>query len=769
MRATILPLTAQLRPRVARLVASAYAVLGLAVLFALLSTIAGIGEATMSDASRVAFSAVFILCAAVGWLRPVTCGENRRAWTLLAVALTLAAPAWSLWFLWLSRVADPPIPSVCDVLWFAGYPFLFASVLTLVNGDFRQRLPIGVWLDGVIAGAGMAAIGGAILLPPALASATGTAAAVATELAYPVIDMILLGLLFGVLALRGWRWDRLWGLLMGGLLVAVCADIVSSAQVASGSPVFGALIDLLYVAEFTAVALATWQLPAAPAPRRLEHWSVLLLPTGFTVGSIALLVYNQFARLPVPAFALAIGTLLAASLRMGLAFRDIAGLADVRRQALTDELTELPNRRLFMKQLQRAMTAARPARRGVSVLMLDLDNFKQLNDTLGHDAGDELLRLIGPRLTSVVRASDVVARLGGDEFAVLLDPGPDHAAVGRVAEDIMQALREPFRVQGLALRITGSVGVATYPDHARGPDELLKCADVAMYLAKDSRLGWERYATERDTNSRERLVLATDLAAALERGGIVAHFQPIADARSRRIVGAEALVRWRRPDGRMLPPNDFVSAAEHSGLSRPLTRRMLMLALEQVAGWRQSGQDLYVSVNTTVADLLDTSFPEEVGAALYLHDVPASALILEVTEREILCDPERIGAVLGELRELGVGLALDDFGTGYSSLAHLRDLSVQQVKVDRSFVSAMQNERTDAAIVYATIELAHKLGLSVVAEGVEDEATWQALVELGCDRIQGYRLGRPVGPAEFQRLLMGRPDSRPAFMRDLAA
>ena len=248
-------------------------------------------------------------------------------------------------------------------------------------------------------------------------------------------------------------------------------------------------------------------------------------------------------------------------------------------------------------------------------------------------------------------------------------------------------------------------------------------------------------------------MLAGDLAAAFEDGQIQAYFQPIAEAGSRRIIGAEALVRWIQPDGTVIPPIEFVSATERAGRSRTLTRRVLSQALEHLVGWRADGHEMYVSVNATVSDLLDIGFPDEVAAALDAHEIPPHALVLEVTETSILSDPERIGTVLERLCELGVGLALDDFGTGYSSLAHLRTLSVGEVKIDRSFVKDMCEQPQDAAIVYGTIELAHRLGHQVVAEGVEDDRTWGELCELGCDRIQGYALSKPATPAEFARLL----------------
>jgi EAL domain-containing protein (putative c-di-GMP-specific phosphodiesterase class I) len=264
-------------------------------------------------------------------------------------------------------------------------------------------------------------------------------------------------------------------------------------------------------------------------------------------------------------------------------------------------------------------------------------------------------------------------------------------------------------------------------------------------------------------------MLASDLASALHNGEIQAYYQPIANAGSRRIIAAEALVRWHRPDGTVLPPNEFVPAAERAGLSRALTTRVLGLALDQLQGWRADGHDLQVSVNTTVADLLDVNFPDEVSAALAARGLPPQVLVLEVTETSILSDPVRIAAVLARLTELGIGVALDDFGTGFSSLAHLRKLSVGEVKIDRSFVMGMSAEPADAAIVYATIELAHKLGHGVVAEGVEDDHTWDTLHALGCDRIQGYALGKPTAPAEFQRLMSDNRDDAGPDPLSLAA
>jgi diguanylate cyclase (GGDEF)-like protein len=750
----LLPLSAELGPVPARVLGAIST-----LLCTLLAIIAVVELFDVGGVGTVHFvrdwlgTAVFILIAAVACMRLVFGSSNRRAWALVVPGGVLACAAWVFWLTWISHMPKPPIPSVCDFLWYCAYPLVFSGLLVLLRRGFEGGGAVRVWLDAVLAAAGMTAVIGAFLIP-IVTQVSGKATAVGTAISYPLADMLVVAMLFGGFALRGWRWDRMWTLLIAGFLVSVVADvIVAAAGIRTGSNGYSELPEWLYALEFSLVAFASWQPEPQASRQRLEHWSVLVLPTGFSLGALALLVYNEFSSLPIPVFVLAIVTLLAATARTSLAFRDVLTLSDVRRQAMTDELTELPNRRLFMRRLRDLIAAAELSGQSVSAMLLDLDNFKWINDTLGHEAGDELLRMIGPRLQQALRATDTIARLGGDEFAILLDPAPDQAGLERVAEKLLAALRDPFEVHGVSFRLTASIGIASFPDHADGPEGLMKCADVAMYLAKEFQQGWELYASDRDVNSKERLILANELASALEDGQIQAYYQPIAHAGSRAIIGAEALVRWIRPNGTVLPPSEFVPIAARAGLSRALTRRVLELALAQLHSWRAAGHQLRVSVNTTVADLLDVDFPEEVATALSVHAVPADALVLEVTESSILSDPARISAVLAHLRQLGIGVALDDFGTGYSSLAHLRTLSVGEVKIDRSFVSGMSEEQTDAAIVYATIELAHKLGHAVVAEGVEDDRTWEALNVLGCDRIQGYALAKPMPPDEFLRLL----------------
>jgi diguanylate cyclase (GGDEF)-like protein len=577
--------------------------------------------------------------------------------------------------------------------------------------------------------------------------------AVATELAYPIGDLLMAALVVGVIALHGWRVNRMWGLLAAGFLLLAIADCLYAVQIAHGAANPSPMTNFAYVFAVAVLAIAAWQTDDQVQAARLERWSMLTLPACFALTALGLLIYDHWHRLDDLALSFSIITLLAAIGRMAFTFRDISGLAEARLQAKTDDLTGLPNRRAFVQRTAGAIRAARLASGSISVMLLDLDGFKELNDTLGHPAGDELLALVGPRVQRALRETDLVARIGGDEFAVILDPDPDPAATGRVAQKILDAFRDPFEVDGVALRVTASIGIARFPADADDADDLIKRADVAMYLAKSARSGYALYASGRDTHSRARLALAGDLEAALQNGAIEAHFQLKATTISRQIVGVEALARWRQADGSLVPPNRFIDAAERAGLARALTTRVLDLALTQIAIWRAAGHPISVSVNTTVPDLLDTEFPRHVSEMLAAHGLPPDALILEVTERSVLSDPVRIGGILARLDELGVGLSLDDFGTGFSSLAHLRTLPVTEVKVDRSFVSGLNTDPRDRAIVDAIIRLAHELEMRVVAEGIEDQQTWDTLAGLGCDLIQGYALSRPAPAGEVERQL----------------
>ena len=437
--------------------------------------------------------------------------------------------------------------------------------------------------------------------------------------------------------------------------------------------------------------------------------------------------------------------------------------AEHQHQALHDPLTGMGNRRLFREGIESAIGQAQRAGTAMAVLIMDLDRFKEVNDTLGHRNGDRLLQEIARRLLDSLEGSATIARLSGDEFAVLLDSA-GAAAAAETANRILSLLDEPLEIDDLTLQIGGSIGIALFPEHGTDADTLVQRADVAMYLAKEGGTGYEFYSPERDEYSPARLALVSELRRAIENRELSVVYQPIADLRTGRIEGAEALVRWEHPTRGLLLPDQFIPMAEHTGLIRPLTLQVLEMAVKDCRTWRDAGHDLSVSVNLSVRGLLDQGLPMAIQRILDAAELPHSALTLEVTETAIVTDPERSEAVLSHLSEAGIRIAVDDFGTGYSSLSRLKRLPVSVLKIDRSFVMAMTTDDNDLAIVRSTIELARNLGLQTVAEGVETSSTWDLLAELGCDSSQGYFVGRPMPTSQLTELLMSgwrdRSDSR---------
>jgi diguanylate cyclase (GGDEF)-like protein len=432
-------------------------------------------------------------------------------------------------------------------------------------------------------------------------------------------------------------------------------------------------------------------------------------------------------------------------------------MEEIEHRALYDQLTGLPNRNLFRDRVEQSILTSRREMTSSTVMFLDIDHFKEINDTLGHEAGDALLQVVAERLRAEMRASDTLARLGGDEFAILCDgPAPDACLV---AERLHSALHGAVTVREFPLEITMSVGVATFPEHGDDADAVLRHADVAMYQAKETRAGTAVYDPEQDLNDEARLTLAGELRRAIHNEELVLHFQPKAELASGEIVGVEALVRWQHPERGFIPPNEFIPIAERTGLIKQLSRHVLAGALRQCSEWRDSGLDLHVAVNLTIPDLLDLELPDLIATLLQETGVRPDQLELEITETTILADPFRVRQVLERLNEMGLRLAIDDFGTGYSSLAYLKRLPVQTIKIDRSFVMDMCGNANDATIVRSTIDLGRNLGLEVVAEGVETQEAWGALCALGCTLAQGYLISRPLPADELAQLVADRAET----------
>jgi diguanylate cyclase (GGDEF)-like protein len=422
--------------------------------------------------------------------------------------------------------------------------------------------------------------------------------------------------------------------------------------------------------------------------------------------------------------------------------------AEKEEQALSDGLTGLPNRTMFASLLEKTISSTGRRKKLGVVMLMDLDRFKDVNDTLGHHNGDLLLQRIGSRLHSVLRETETVARLGGDEFAILLPDVPDRQSVVPVVRRVLKVLEEPVVVGGLALQCEGSIGIAIFPEHGKTVDSVMRAADVAMYMAKENRSGYEFYDARRHEHRHDagRLALIGELRRAMDETELVLYYQPKVNMRTGRAEGVEALARWHHPERGLLSPDEFIPLAERSNLLRPMTLYLLDSALRQANAWRTRGIEVSVSVNLSMQNLIDMRLPNDLARLLTSWRLPPGSLELEITESTIMADHRRAMTILTRLNKMGVALSVDDFGTGYSSLAYLQNLPVDSIKIDKSFCISMSEDAGNATIVQSTIDLGHNLGLQVVAEGVETIEAYNKLAELGCDYAQGYFLSRPLAP-----------------------
>jgi diguanylate cyclase len=415
--------------------------------------------------------------------------------------------------------------------------------------------------------------------------------------------------------------------------------------------------------------------------------------------------------------------------------------------ALHDPLTDLPNRSLIFDRIEYEIQTSRLGAKKMALLLIDLDRFKNVNDTLGHQAGDKLLVEFGDRLRKVVRKTDTIARLGGDEFAVFMPEIQEEPDAIEIAQRILRCIDEPFELEQWLIDVDASIGIALFPFHGEDKDTIFRKADMAMYAAKRSRSGYAVYSTLHGNGSIAQLTLMGDLRRAMDGEGLTLHFQPKVKIETGRICGVEALLRWHHPDQGYIPPNVFIPLVEQSGLIKALTMKVIRMALHQEQLWLEAGLDIPIAVNLSALNLQELDLPDNVGAMLEEFQVLSSQLELEITESAIMTAPHHSLKVIEGLNEMGIRLAIDDFGTGYSSLAYLKRLLVQSIKIDRSFVDNIHQDERDAKIVGSIIDLAHNLGLQVIAEGVEKRETWDRLSSLGCDMVQGYLISHPL-PAD---------------------
>jgi diguanylate cyclase (GGDEF)-like protein len=713
------------------------------------------------------YNAICLGAALMCWKAGNRTGSERSAWRWLAASLAVNALGNVLYTLIVAVAEKPPYPSVADFLYLLSYALQYVTLVQIMRARAPRFHP-SMWLDGLIGALGAGALAIAFLLGPTLHMGEGGLAAALTGLAYPVADLLLLSLLVGIAAALSLRVDVSMLLLVVSFVANLAGDIIYLNLAARGTYVEGGPLDLTWLvgaatAGFAAQAAQRRRADGPPARSRTSPtgarpedaarvgWRVIAIPTLCALASLVLLGVGWGDRMPVAAAWLASACIMVTLLRTAVTFSELRTLREARRQAHTDELTGLPNRRDLLDHAAQELRLATPAR-PLALLLMDLNGFKQVNDGLGHHAGDELLQLIGPRLRRALLPGQLLARLGGDEFAVLL-PGFDELAAHGVAVELLRELEEPFVVEGIRLRVGASIGVAVGPATAATVAELLRCADVAMYAAKVSRTGAQVYSADESGPIVDRLRLMEDLHVALAQGQLVVHLQPQVALADGRVVGAEALVRWPHPVRGLMHPSELLPAAEQAGLLLPLADTVLDLALSAVALWWAEGVHVPVSVNLAAANVTDLDLPSKVSAALARRGLPAAALTLEVVEDTLMADPDRASQVLGEIRASGVSTSLDDFGTGYSSLSYLRNLPMDELKLDRAFTQDLLHDSRARAIVEHTVSLAHALGLRLVAEGIEDDVTGAALADLGCDVAQGFAIARPMPVEAFLRWL----------------
>jgi diguanylate cyclase (GGDEF)-like protein len=680
-------------------------------------------------------------------------GLLRQPGRLAAVALGLGFLSWAigdtLATAYTVAGTFPTGPSWTDVFWLGFYPFAYVGVVLFIRQEVR-RIAHPSWLDGAIAALGAAAVCAAFAFQSVLQSVGPTPLAVATNVAYPVGDLVLLALVVGAAALLSGRKAPSWALVASAMALNAIGDTFNLFKSSLATPRTGAIFfALAWPAAGLLAALAMWVRPRRANPLDAPQPAGFALPGLAALSSLVILLAGSLHDVSWIAAVLAAATLAVVGVRLTLSVWALRSVTQDRMdQSVTDELTGLRNRRYLVDALDAFFSEQsdpRVPRRPLALLYLDLDRFKQINDSFGHAAGDELLRQLGPRLTAVLGGGQPLVRLGGDELAVvLLDD--DAAGAELVARRLVASVEEPFRLNGLRAVVSASVGIAS-ASHATACTTLLHCADLAMYRAKVSGTSIACYDPSIDDDA-DRWSLGEDLRVAVEAGELELHYQPQLDIASGEVVAVEALLRWRHSRLGYIPPLRFLPLAERAGLMSSITAWVLDRALAQCAAWRSGGRRVAMSVNVSPSDLGDAGFGAMVQRALRKHELPAEALVVEITETSVIASFDEAKRAIEELRDFGVVVSIDDFGAGFTSMAYLSGLAVGELKLDGAFITGLSSgEPERARLVRATVQLGHAIGLRVVAECVEDRSTLELLRSYGCDVAQGYFVGRPA-PAD---------------------
>lgn len=697
------------------------------------------------------YSALNLLAAGLIAVRAYRLKADRLAWSLIAAGMALSALGDVVYALW---VPNAQSPSIADPEYLAFYPFVYGGILLLMRSSLK-RVPMPIRIDSLVCALAVAALAAALHAGPMHAAATRVPATVLVGLIYPWGDLVLLALAVGMLPILGWRSEFRWGFLVVGLVGFAVADTAYLFQTAAGSYRAGSTLDALWPASSLLVAIASWARwsSAAPAPRRgLGSYAV---PVTCTVVALGVAILGHDSRL---ASTLAALSLVAVAARFSVTFRDVSLLAESHLQAMTDELTTLPNRRSLATALTE-LSASASSGRGQShraLLLLNLHKLREINQSVGRHFGDELLWHIANRLVHSVRRDDLLARVSDEEFAILLGEGSDLVAARAQAGRLLEGMRIPFELDAISVKIDACIAIALYPDHCDHPQELLNRAEATIPHAMSALSRIAVYESGFETDRDHDPNLVGELRAALIDGDqLTVHYQPKVNATDGSVHSVEALLRWQHPDRGLLLPEEFLPAAERAGLMRTVANRTINLTLEQVRSWRDEGIPLTVAVNLSTTNLLDLDLAVTIERLLRTHGLPPAALIVEITE-SALVDSDRSRNTVAALQLLGVRISLDDYGTGWSSLARLQDVSVDELKLDRRFVARLAQDPRSVAIVQSTVDLAQNLGAELVAEGVEDEVTLTALRRYGCTITQGFVHSPPLPPEDLRRWVTAR-------------
>jgi diguanylate cyclase (GGDEF)-like protein len=656
-----------------------------------------------------------------------------------AAVLLGAVTLWSLGGLLGTTVTA--LPGVGEFLGVAAYLVLAAYLVFDSGASLRRSLT--AWLDVVVICGAVVCLASGVLLLPAAARYESDGPAVLLALTFPLFDVLFAMLVLAQVLLRLRRGLLRAAQISVAFLLLAYADVHFIGAVSSGEPAFSWRYDAAWAAGL-ALLVGTACRPAAMA--------VLTPPPrygGWIVGSAIAVAVTMLALSPPGHLGLYVAipaaiTLFAAGARLVAALHEAQQAVDALAKSHTDDLTRLPNRRALRSRIDAAFGTGAP----IALMVLDLDGFKEINDTLGHSTGDHILEQVGRRIRAAVPPHALVARLGGDEFGVLIR-GADVAEMTEAAHEVVAALSRPLRVDGIDLALSASVGIVGRADEETyESNELVRRAEVAMYRAKHARFGVAIYDPFHDDFSKAKLRIAEELRRGIANGELEVWYQPQIDASTMRPCGLEALVRWRHPIDGLLAPVAFLPGARRAGLMPLLSQEVVRLAVADIARWHAAGLNLRVAINCAPPELLSGVLVPYLHQAMKKAQLPPNLVVLEVTEESFIAEPERAREILEEVRDHGIQLSIDDYGTGFSSLGYLRDLPLDELKLDRSFVSPIGSDERSRMIVKSTVQMARALGLRTVAEGVEDAATAADLIAMGVDALQGYHISRPIPAGE---------------------